>query len=297
MRILAATLAVALSACSRAPQSVKIDPSLATLVPRDTVLLVGTRLEKLLKTPIYEKNFAGRDIPQIRDLAAKTGIDPRKDLWELLFVSNGKTGVLLARGKFADDMMEPQLERNGAPRFTYKGLTMFGDERGAVVLVNSTTAALGEAAALRTLIDQRGNSQGPPPPMEAQIKNIPAEAQFWAAYTGGPIHLPFDPESNLGNLNRIMSSIQTGTVWFDLSSGLAGLAEANCASDEGAQQIEGALKALIGIGRLSVPKNQPDLAQAYDRIQVTQDGHRIRLHLDVQESLVDQFLTLWLGRK
>ena len=286
-----------LTGCSHAPQGVKVDPSIATLVPSDTVLLVGTRLEELLKTPVYLKNFAGRDIPQIREFAEKTGIDPRKDLWQLLFVSNGKTGILLGRGKFADDMMQPELERHGAQQFPYKGLMMLGTESGAVTLINSTTAALGDAPSLRAFIDQRGTSQGPPAPMAALMNQIPGNAQFWAAYGGGPVKLPFDEESNLGNLNRLLASIQTGTLWFDLSSGLDGTADVACANDDGAQRVEGALKALIGIGRLSVPKNQPDLAQVYDAVHVTQDGHRVRLHINVPQSMVDKSLGVWLGSR
>jgi hypothetical protein len=298
MRIpIAVALALVLAGCTQTKQTVYIDPSLATLVPRDTEVMMGVRLEKLLKTPVYQKNFAERDLPQIREFSQIVGIDPRKDLWELLFVSNGKTGTLLGRGKFADEMMEPQIERHGAQRFGYKGLTMFGDEHTAVVLINSTTGALGEVSALKTLVDERGNSQGPPPAMEALIKTIPYRAQFWAAYGGGPIHLPFDADSNLGNLNRILNTIQTGTIWFDLTTGLSGEAEANCASDDGAQQVEGALKAAIGLGRLSAPKNQPQLAQVYDRMQVTQEGHKVRLHLDVPQSMVDQFLGIWLGKR
>jgi hypothetical protein len=174
---------------------------------------------------------------------------------------------------------------------------MFGDESGAVVLINSTTGALGQVAPLKALIDERGNSNGPPANMEALIKQIPVQAQFWAAYGGGPIHLPFDENSNLGNLNRLLGSIQTGTIWFDLSTGLTGSGEASCATDQSAQQIEGALKALVGLGRLSVPKNQPDLAQVYDRIQVTQDGHMVRLHIDVPQTMVEKFLGLWLGHR
>ena len=139
--------ALALAGCAhRAPATVKVDPALETLVPADTVLMVGTRLEALMKTPVYKNNFAGRNFSQIQDFATTTGIDPRKDLWELLFVSNGKQGVLLGRGKFADEMMEPPLERNGARPFTYKGFTLRGSESSAIVLVSSTTAALGDRA-------------------------------------------------------------------------------------------------------------------------------------------------------
>ena len=101
----------------------------------------------------------------------------------------------------------------------------------------------------------------------------------------------------IGNLNRLLASIQTGTIWFDLTTGLDGMADVSCSSDDGAQKVEGALKALIGIGRLSVPKNQPELAQAYDGMQVTQEGHRVRLHIHVLESAVDKFLGVWLGQR
>ena len=45
----------------------KIDPALATLVPEDTTLLVGTRLEALEKTPVYQKYLADRNFSQVEE--------------------------------------------------------------------------------------------------------------------------------------------------------------------------------------------------------------------------------------
>jgi len=298
MRILGLALALVLAGCARKENAgPKVDAALNTLVPSDTVLMVGTRLEQLFKTPVYQKNFAGKPLPQVDEFASRTGLDPFKDLWELLFVSNGRHGVLLGRGKFADEMMEPRLQRlPGAERSGYKGLTLIGDDRNAMVFISPTTAALGEVAALHSLIDQRGASHGPPAPLAALMKQIPPEALFWAAYSGGPIHLPFDENSNLGNLNHLLASLQTGTVYFDLRAGLNGVAEGVCTTDAAAQDVEGALKALIGFGRLSVPKNQPELAQVYDGLRVTQEGHRVKLYIDVPEAMVDKFIGMWTGR-
>jgi hypothetical protein len=298
MRILCFGAILALAGCAHKDAAgPKIDAALDTLVPPDTVLMVGTRLEGLFKTPVYQKNFAGKQFPQVDEFAARTGLDPVKDLWELLFVSNGHQGVLLGRGKFADEMMEPRLQRQtGAERFGYKGLTLIGDERNAMAFISPTTAALGDVVSLHSLIDQRGTSHGPPPRLVTLLKQIPAEAQFWAAYSGGPIHLPFDENSNLGNLNRLLGSLQTGTIYFDLRAGLSGVAEGECTTDAAAQDVEGALKALIGLGRLSVPKNQPDLAQAYDGLRVTQEGHRVKLYVAVPEAIVDKFIGMWTGR-
>jgi len=297
VRLLPAALMLVLAACAHKDAAgPKVDAALDTLVPSDTVLMVGTRLEALLKTPVYQKNFSGKPLSQLEDFTTRTGLDPRKDLWELLFVSNGHRGVMLGRGQFADEMMAPRLEKQGGERMDYKGLTLIGHDRSALAFLSPTTAAVGDLPALRSLIDQRGSSHGPPAPLAALMKQIPSEAQFWAAYSGGPIHLPFDQNSNLGNLNRLLSSLQTGTIYFDLRSGLNGVAEGLCTSDASAQDVEGALKALIGFGRLSVPKNQPELAQAYDGLRVTQEGHRVKLYIAVPPDVVDKFLGMWTGR-
>ncbi|HUA86237.1 MAG TPA: hypothetical protein VMB85_20415 [Bryobacteraceae bacterium] len=288
MRVVAFLTVVALAGCaSKSPPGVKVDASLEKLVPRDTILLAGAQWDSLLKTPLYQENFANRQIPQIDEFAKRTGVDPRKDLSELLYASNGRGGVLLGRGKFAIQ---------GVPRSAYKGFNFYGDDRNAVVLFSPAAAAAGDVDALHSLIDQRGKSSGPSAALAAQMKEIPAAAQFWAAYSGGSIHLPFDDASPLANLNKLIASVQTGTVYFDLREGLNGLARADCSSDQDAEQVAGAVRALIGIGRLSVPKNHPELAQVYDTLRVTQEARRVRLYVAVPQTMVDQFLGMWLRR-
>ena len=282
---------------SCAPKSAlgpKVDPALATLVPDDTTLLVGTRLEALEKTPVYQKYLADRKFPQVEDFAKQTGLDPQKDLWELLFISNGKNNVLLGRGKFANEM-EPRLEKGGAKRFGYKGYNLIGDEKAAVVFISSSTAAMGATESLRYLLDQRGASKGPPPALARLMKDIPADAQFWAVYTGGPVDLGFT--GNLGNINKLVSSIQTGSVYFDLRTGLSGVASGECSTGQDAEEVQGALKAFIGLGRLNTPANQPEMQKAWDGMRTTLENKRVKLYIDVPQNVVDQFLALWMGRK
>jgi hypothetical protein len=293
--ILCAALAIVSLSCARKTVvGPKIDPALATLIPEDTTLLVGTRLEALERTPVYQKYLADRKFSQVEDFAKQTGLDPKKDLWELLFISNGKDKVLLGRGKFANEM-EPRLEKEGAKRFGYKGYTLVGDEKTAVVFFSSSTAALGPTESLRYLLDQRGASKGPPAPLVALMKDIPAEAQFWAAYTGGPVDLGFG--GNLANVSKLVNSIQTGSVYFDLRTGLNGIAAGDCSTDQGAEEVQGALKAFIGLGRLNTPANEKELLSAFDGLRVTLQDRRVKLYIDVPQNVVDQFLDLWMGRR
>ncbi len=286
----------ALGGCTKAPPpGPKIDPSLAGFVPADTQLLVGVRWEAIEKTPVYQKYLAHRKIPQIDQFAAETGIDPTKALWELLYVSNGQRGALIGRGNFTDEG-EPKLQKRGEDRFSYKGLTLIGGGLNSILLVNQTVLAAGDTDQLKAMIDAHEKSAGPPPAMAALLARMPATAQVWAADAGGSLKLPFDAGTNLGNINKIMSFIQTGTLYLDLSTGLNGVAEGTSGSDDQAEQLESGLRALIGFARLSSPANQPDMQKVWDGLRPTRENREVKLHIEEPEDLVDQLLTTLFGR-
>jgi hypothetical protein len=287
---------VVVSSCARPkPIGAQIDPALSTLIPADTVIAAAVHLDKLRKTPVYDKYLAARSFPELDRLAGFTGIDPRKDLWQLLFLSDGKHSVLLGRGDFAGDM-ESKLEREGAKRFGYKSYYMIGSEEAAVVFFNSTTAAVGTVESLKALLDARGKTNGPPPAMAERMKEISADAQMWAVYIGGGIQLPFPLPGNLANANSFLAAVQTASVYFDLRDGVKGAVRAQCGSDAGAKSVHDALKAFIGFGRLMSPQDQPDLLRIYDGLQVTQDTTHVDVKIEEPSALVEKFLTLGLGR-
>src|SRR5579864_4447105 len=211
-------LAIACSSCGLKPQGASLDPSLALLIPSDTIAIVSVRLDQLLKTPVYQKYFSQQSIPQIDEFAKQTGVDPRRNLWDVVFITNGKKSAILGRGMFSDES-EPRLDnltKQGAKRFGYKGLNMVGDETNAVLLVSPTVLAAGDTAFLKQMVDARDKSTGPPPVLAALIKDIPREAQLWGVYSGGPAKLPFDAGGNLANANKVLELIQQGSYYLDL---------------------------------------------------------------------------------
>jgi hypothetical protein len=215
-------------------------------------------------------------------------------LWELLLISNGKQSVVLGRGKFADEA-EPRIERPGATRFGYKGYNLVGDEREAVLLVSPSVIGVGSTPALRSLIDNKGKSNGPPANLAEQLKQMPAGAIFWAAYGGGVRSLPFNLPGDMANLNRIIASIQSGSVYLELPGGLNGLATGTCGSEQDAKSLYDALRALSALGRLAVPKDQPERARIFDGLRITQESNKVNIHIEQPEELVNTLLDLWLG--
>jgi hypothetical protein len=292
--VLVAALTV-VSCTTTPPPGPKIDPALAGLIPQNTVIMAGTRVEALKKAPAYQKFLAHRSLPQIDDFATRTGVDPQQDLWELLYVSNGKSSAVLGHGKFSDEG-EPKLQQRGDNRFGYKGFNLVGNERTAILLVSPTVLAMGDTDELRAMVDAHEKSAGPPPAMAALLARIAPSAQFWAAYGGGPIMLPFDTSGNLGNINKILSLIQIGTLYLDLSTGLAGVAEGTSANDQNAEQLESGLKALIGMGQLATSAKQPELLKIWDGLRPTREGREVKLHIEEPEQSVDGLLNLLMGR-
>ena len=154
---------------------------------------------------------------------------------------------------------------------------------------------MGDTDELRAMVDAHEKSAGPPPAMAALLARMSSTAQLWAAYGGGAVQLPFDTSGNLGNVNKIVSLIQTGTLYLDLSTGVAGMAEGTSATDQEAEQLEGGLKAMIGLGRLSTSPKQPELLAAWDGLRPTREGRDVKVHIDEPEQTVDALLNLLLG--
>ena len=282
------------------PASLHIDQALENLIPPDTTFLLGANLEAIRNTPVYQKWLGQLDLPQLKDFAEQTGVDPRKDLSRVLSCSNGKAAVLLARGTFNIRDLELRLAAKGAQKTDYKGHKLFGDQRWAVTFMDASTAVAGSTTELRAIVDrQAAKGSGLSPALRAKVDSISANSQVWAAVVGGlqGLNIGVPDDSNLGSAIHLLQGIDSATLGVDLRTGLDLKAEADCHTDRDAKRINDAIKGLVGIGRLSTPDNQPELLKLYDAVKVTQQQAHVQILAQVGSDLVDKFLDLWLKRK
>jgi hypothetical protein len=281
-----------LISCSRSKQqAVFIDPALATLTPPDATLLVGARLDKLRQTATYQRHFAGTHFPALDRFGKETGLNPQRDLWEVLYSSNGSDGVLMARGRFSPVDLEPRLQREGAVRSAYRGYSLFGDERTSTFFMNQTTALSGSTASLKRIIDRQNSSAGErhgiPDTLLPLVERLPADTQFWAVFTGRGVALPVPDSSNLGNVNSVLRTVSSGTLAADLRSGLDARALVTCTSNADAKQMSDALQGLLAIARATSVK-KPDLVRALDTIHVSLAQRDVSVTANVPQELVDR---------
>jgi hypothetical protein len=276
--------------------NVFIDPALSILVPANTESLVGVRLDKIKETAVYKQYLAKRRFEVLDELATRTGLDPRKDFYELLITATSNDQMILVHGKFGDAFGKaPDLKIPETSRTRYKGYEIIGTDQGALVFLNSSVLAVAKPALLRTLIDNRDSAKaGLPPALEVLVNQVPYSAQFWAA-TVNPQNLArFPAGSNISNLNRVLDSLKSLMFAADLQEGVAIQASgeatntAGMTAEQNAKQINELFRGLIGLGRLNTPATKPELLRFLDSVQAEAQGTKIRVSAAIPPALVDQ---------
>jgi hypothetical protein len=274
-------LVVLAGGCSVKRTTLAVDAALLTQVPGDTVALAGMRVKALRGTAAWKRLLAQPGVDaQLEKLAGETSFDARKDLWEILWSSNGKEWLVYARGEFAPMGLEPKIEREGIQRMSYKGSMLLGNEEKAVWFVNSSTAVFGRTGKLRELIDGRdGGKAGPGPGIREKIGGMPPEAHFWVVAEAGA--LPKVPQMGgaeggmamnfLQNLPKLMQSVQMVAGHMSLVDGMVMEGSAYCDGAVGARQVHDSLKGVVGLARIALPERERGaLLPLLDAVEVQQ---------------------------
>lgn len=274
---------IVLSGCKRPSPTVFVDPALAVLVPPDAIALAGVRMEQLSKTHFYKEYVEKRQPAFIADFRRRTGIDPSKDLWEFLFANDGKFTLVLMRGRFSDQGQEPRLEIEGARRSSYKGYTMIGTPDTVVLFLNPSTAVAGNPAAVQRVIDNRSTVTGLPSWLEPRIRTIPSTNQAWfVANVAGRIPQVENRDSAMwSNLARLAGGVQYAQGGLDLREVFQANVWLESGTEKDAEQLRGALRALLGLGRLNTTENNREMLTVFDGMQVAREKSVVHVSANV----------------
>lgn len=283
------TVALALAGCSAGQFGApRIDPTLAALVPADAVMLAGVRMTELRSTPIYQKLMSQQRLSELDAFAKRTHFDFRKDVSEMLIVSDGVNTVVLVRGNF-----KPQAPA-GTMQSTYKGVTIYGQAEGSYAVLDTSTVVAGVDRAVRKVIDQKQSRRAGASALLDRARSLPAAGQIWLVANGWqPL-----PEGtarqggNLSNMGRFLQSIESATATVDLRSGVAAVVQGQCRTEQDAKSLVEAVRGMTALGRLSVPEKQPEMLRLYDGIKVEQQQRTIHLNVQIPADLIDRLPAL-----
>ena len=292
--VLLTTLAlVSITGCSKTqPAGAAVDGAFRTAVSPDAQTLVSVKFDKLKASDLYHRHRQELELPQFNALSERAGLDPRRDVSNILMVWDGKHLLLLAQGTFSSSQLEQKLTADGAQRVPYKNFTLFAHGSEAVTFPERGLAIAASTEVVQSELDLRSARAGSvPAELEERLTEVPADAQIWEVSRGGlpaaNFPLRADIDSALSNITTFVSGTSLG-LRFDSGSHLQ--ARVVCKSSEGAQRVNDALRGLIGLARLSTNDNELDLLRMWDAVSIIKEEQAVRIQADLPADLTDKLI-------
>jgi len=269
---------------------VSVNPAFRSLVPKETKALASIDVDGLKSSGVYKRHKDLLNTPLLDAMSERIGVDPRRDVSNLLVAWNGKEAVVFARGGFDVTALETKMRSLGARPMGYRGYTLFGDNRESLAFLKRRVAVAGAGSVVRSEIDlEKNGGGGVSEELAARLAAVPRGDQIWAVSRGG---LPFaeaqirsDIQSALSN---IVSYVDATSFGIGVDKGVHLNAEIVCISNEGAQRVNDALRGGIGLARLTTQDNEADLLRVYDAVQVSRDQQTVRVRADLSAELTDK---------
>ncbi len=267
----------------------RVDPVLAALVPADTFLLSGIRMSELRTTPLYLKMLSQNLSSTLDDFAKNTNFDIRKDVNDILIASTPTSSgkVLLARGNFKIQAPAGFKKSTGEEGGTTQCWRQAISPRCHLRLSPKITE-------VRSVIDRKQSRQPGPTALLDRARALPGAGQIWLVSNGwGTLPETLSRQNgNISNLGRFMQSIDRASAIADLRSGLVGNITGECRSEQDAKSLGDAARGMVGLGRLNVPENRPEMLRLFDGIKVEQKQRSIQVNVNISADLIDRMLQM-----
>src|SRR5207244_2777225 len=102
---------------------------------------------------------------------------------------------------------------------------------------------------------------------------------------------------NLSNFGRVFRSLERVSGTADLRSGIVATFNGDCRTEQDAKTLGDAARGMVGLGRLSVPENQPEMLRLFDGIKVEQKQQSVQLNVNIPPDLIDRLIKLTETRR
>ncbi len=285
--LVCAVCLVALVGCSKySGTGVELDSSFARYVPAGTKALIGVKVDSLKSSEFYKRHESQLKLPQLSAMQERIGMDPARDLTEIVLAWDGQQVLTIARGNFKSEEVQPKIAKLTPEREQYKNNTLFGSKKEAIVFLPKGIALAGPSDGIKRALDGAG---GVPEELKARLHGVLPNAQVWAASYGvlplSNIPIRSDTQSLLSNLVDYVNGTTLGVA---LDAGAHLRLEVACISPEGAQRVNDALRGLLGFARLNTPDNQMEMLHLWDAIKVEKNGSGVVVHADLTADLADR---------
>ncbi|MBV9405814.1 MAG: hypothetical protein JO211_10750, partial [Acidobacteriaceae bacterium] len=159
----------ALASCGRkASTGISVDSALRPYVPPDANVLAGLNVDQLKKSPFYQRYENKLNFPLFDAGSERIGLDPRRDLSNVLVAWTGKQSLFIARGRFNAPVVQKKLIDLGVH-------IPMAFPKSSIVLASST----------QSMVDAATERNGSiPEELQQRLQSIPRGDELWLVSRG-----------------------------------------------------------------------------------------------------------------
>ncbi len=295
LRIFPALIMVAVS-CGTLPGRAA-DSAILKLVMPDAKVVAGVNVD-LAKNSTFGQyvlsQFAGQN-QQSQELTASIGIDPARDIHELLVASGaagGHAGLVFARGVFDPARIAAAAAAKGAGAETYRGVTILSDAKktGGLAFPDSTLAIMGDLANVRAAIDRLSSPAAPPPALLAQVADWSGTTDAWLVSAAPPSALMPQGAAPAGIAAQnpaLYQSVQQFAVGVKFGANVQINARAQTDTAQNATSLVAVLQFMANLAQAQAQRN-PAADATLKSLLVTADSNIVNLSLTLPEDQAEQ---------
>jgi hypothetical protein len=299
MAVVALGVTGALSALFLDPARAAVGPLPAEglVLPADARFVMGVDVRRLTSSALYQKQRAMRP-DAFRELEAKTGVNPERDVDTLLVAGGSKDqGLALFVGNFDRSRLAQAIEADKKGQVTWKslgGTTVYlfreGEKgAGAAAFLDDRRVVVGSAAAVEAAVTanaQGGSGLKGNAAIAGLLERVKPGSTFWMVgdqtlLANLPKSVPMGGESTM-TLPALKSVVVSGDLEPVVSVAITG----DAADELGAKNLADVVRGLVAI--VSMQGNQkPELKQLASAVSVTTEASQVHVNARIPYEVIE----------
>jgi hypothetical protein len=275
----------------------------ALILPADAKFVMGFDVKRFAASPFYERFKAQRGMkPEaLAELEAKTGLDPARDIDQIVIAGTGVrgAGVAVALGHFDLYKLGRAIEASGKAQGTsYEGVTVynFSEESKqplSLALVDESTLVLGPTDQVTQALASRTRGETPLKTntgLMARVEKIQPGSTFWmvgdqSLLASLPTSIPA-PGASAGGGSVALPSLVGLTVTGDLDPQVSVAVTGEAKDAAAAKNLADVVRGLVAMASLQAAQ-KPELSQLASAVSVATEENRVLVSARIPYETLD----------
>ena len=300
MVVVAVGVTAALSALFLDPARAAVGPVPAEglVLPADARFVMGVDVKRLTASPLYKKQRSMRP-DSFRDLEAKTGVNPERDVDTLLVAGGSKDqGLALFVGTFDRSRLARIIETEKKGQVTWKdvrGTTVYlfreGEKgTGAAAFLDDRRVVVGSAPAVEAAV--AANAQGGAglkgnAAITGLLERVKPGSTFWMVgdqtlLANLPKSVPMGGSESTVTLPTLKSLVVSGDLEPVVSLAITG----DAADEPSAKNLADVVRGLVAMVSMQ-GSQKPELKQLASAVSVTTEASRVQVNARIPYELIE----------